>query len=149
MAYLIRKYKFDPALGLASTLGALVASRVRDLPLKGSVLIPIPSTRTRWAERGFNPAAELAAVIASELDASSNMSLLTRTGNAPPQTTHRTLRARRQNVRGAFRVVEAKVPANIILVDDVMTTGSTVEEATRTLLKAGASCVRLLICARA
>ena len=99
--------------------------------------MPVPLHPRRLRERGFNPAALLARCVAHERGGRFDAGLLERVRDTPSQT-GLDRRARRANVRGAFRVRAGARPASVVwLVDDVVTTGSTLAEAARTLRRAG------------
>ena len=128
---------------LAHTLGdPRIASRPFD------ALVPVPLHHIRFREREFNQAAELATLVAHRCGLPV-WNALKRTRYTSTQT--KLNRAERmENLRGAFRVRQtARVKdRHIVLVDDVFTTGSTVEECSRVLLRAGASSVRVITVAR-
>jgi ComF family protein len=139
----IRRFKYprrgwrglDPAPLCVVRALALEAARAAPGPPPCCV-VPIPLHRRRLRERGFNPAALLARAIARERGCRFDASLLRRVRDTPSQT-GLDRRARRANVRGAFEAC-APAPRVIWLVDDVVTTGSTLGEAARTLRRAGA-----------
>jgi predicted amidophosphoribosyltransferase len=110
-------------------------------------LVPIPSSREAILQRGFNPAGEIARELASLSGVSLRGAWCRRTREASSQKTLN-WRARQQSVRGLY---EAQVPQAcgwVGLVDDVLTTGSTLEEASGALLRAGAKGVVALVAAR-
>jgi ComF family protein len=112
------------------------------------VVTPVPLHRRRWWQRGHNQAAALARELAHGLGAEF-ADVLRRVRNTPLQAIG-TVAARQQNVRGAFAVSRASRIRNriVLLVDDVMTTGSTANEATKTLRNAGAKKVFVAVLAR-
>jgi ComF family protein len=111
-------------------------------------VVPVPLHPRRLRERGFNPAALLARAIARASHARFDPALLLRVRDTPSQT-GQGRRARRANVRGAFRVKEGtRAPGVVWLVDDVVTTASTLEECARTLRRAGARRVVAVCVAR-
>ena len=113
-----------------------------------AVAVPLPFWRSR--RRGFNQAELLAQPIARELGIPLVRGVLRRRSRQPQTLV--TPSARRRNVRGAFRarrLPEALVGRPLLLVDDVFTTGSTVEAAVRALIRAGAGPVDILTVARA
>jgi ComF family protein len=112
-------------------------------------LIAMPLHRRRLAERGFNQAQELARPIARQLDLTLRSDLLHRT-RATPSQQGLAAKERRHNLVGAFTCPrpEQLGGLHVALIDDVVTTGSTVEEATRTLLDAGAQSVSIWCAAR-
>jgi ComF family protein len=104
----------------------------------------------RLRERGFNQAVLLARSIGRERGISCRVSLLKKIKWTPPQISL-TPREREKNVKGSFAVVDSTGARGrrILLIDDVMTTGSTVNECARELMKAGAREVGVFTFARA
>ncbi len=124
---------------LLEELGDLMSFSAFDKPL----LVPIPLSPARLRERGYNQT-ELIARALCERAGSGVFEFapqaLERIKNTPPQTSLPDKKAREENIRGAFAVPDAARIAgrNIILLDDIMTTGSTLREAASTLRAAGA-----------
>ena len=147
---LIKLGKFHGDLGALSVLGTLMAEKLgHDSGPLPRLLVPVPLTPQRWRERGFNQAAELALKIGRVLGIPTDLGLCSRVRHAVPQLALKGVAARRRNVRGAFAVkTSVRIPDDIALVDDVLTTGATAEAATRVLRRAGAKQVRLWVCAR-
>lgn len=151
---LIRNLKYRGELANARVLGTLLAAAVRErgdaLP---RLLVPVPLHDARLRERGFNQAAALARYAGRALEIPFARSVLKRVRDTPSQTALDE-RARRRNVEGAFavngpRAREKLLAANhVALVDDVMTTGSTLAEARNLLLEAGVSRVDVWAVAR-
>lgn len=111
-------------------------------------IVPVPLHPRRLRERGFNPAALLARWIARERRCRFDAALLRRVRHTTSQT-GLGRSARRANVRGAFQVrPRARVPAIVWLVDDVVTTGSTLVECARVLRRAGVKHVVAVCVAR-
>lgn len=146
---LIRRHKY----GLDQSLSRALSQCLGDgLPLDGErydVVVPVPLHQGRLRWRGFNQAALLAAAIAGKIGCRLDVSALLRTRATSPQTSQ-DKRQRRLNVRGAFAVPRPHriVNRRVLLVDDVMTTGATVDECARSLLAAGARRVDVLTLAR-
>jgi ComF family protein len=115
------------------------------------LLMPIPLSRDRLALRGFNQTVEIARPLARRLGKPLDTGAVLRIGRTVPQAALR-FDARRRNVRGAFAVVDAHrhrlAGKRIAVVDDVMTTGATLDEFARTLKRAGATAVINLVIAR-
>ena len=144
---LVRELKFQGALPHARLLGMLMAAhRRRGGPLP-DVIVPVPLGRGRFTERGFNQAQEIARHAARHLGLPLRPGLLRRPRETGAQSgldaDHR-----RANLAGAFTAGRGRPPPRIALVDDVMTTGSTVAAAARTLKDAGASWVEIWVAAR-
>ena len=140
---LIHQFKFHHRRELATTLGVATAEAAweADLPLRVHALVPVPLHPQRLARRGYNQALELAMVIAEETGVPV-LEALVRTARgqrAGPQSL-RTARQRRRCMRGAFVAWQPGVVRGLSLavVDDVYTTGATMDEASRALLRAGA-----------
>lgn len=114
------------------------------------IILPVPlhPKRLRW--RGFNQALVLARVIGRRWQIPVDPFILVRSRETPPQT-QLSEKERRKNVRGAFSLNSRKTVKGriILLVDDVYTSGATVNECSRVLRRAGAKEVYVLTLARA
>lgn len=146
--HMLQGLKFNGRLAQARLLGELMAdwlgSIVESPP---DQLIPVPLHADRLRERGFNQAIELARPISQRLGVPLNLQSVRRILATPAQS-DLSRKQRLKNIRGAF---EASQPlkGHVVIVDDVMTTGSTADELANTLLKAGADRVDVWVCARA
>lgn len=140
--------KFRGRLNLARLLGQCLAAaiRERDLALPDA-LVPVPLHPARLRERGYNQALEIARVMGRELALPIDTHGCTRIAATPPQA-GLDERARQRNIRGAFAVTYAPPWKRVAIVDDVVTTGSTVAELSRVLLKAGVEQVEVWAVAR-
>lgn len=147
--HFIRELKFNRQLGLARLMGGRLAERLMDEP-KPDRIIPIPLHRARLRERGYNQALEIARPIAKALGVSIDFRSLQRVRPTLPQT-GLAMAARRKNVRDAFHLRDANSVCgqSLALVDDVMTTGSTVQAAAKCLRAGGAGKVEIWVVARA
>lgn len=132
-------------------LASLMVDALRHAHAQADVVVPMPSSPGRLAERGFNPAWELARRVAGVLGVGSDPWALSRPLDAPSQQ-GRGREARARGVQGAFVVDPRRASGlrgkHVALVDDVMTTGATSTEAARALLAAGVARVDLWVLAR-
>jgi len=146
---LVHALKYGDRLDLAPLMGRWMANAGRALVADTDAIVPVPlHWRRHWARR-FNQAEALAGMIAKETGAAVAHSALKRVKSTPQQVgLSRSERA--LNVQGAFRVPsEGEVAGRrLLLVDDVLTTGSTLDACARTLLRAGAGQVDVLVFAR-
>ncbi|WP_225218014.1 ComF family protein [Luteimonas colneyensis] len=112
-------------------------------------LVPVPLHRARLRQRGYNQALELARPLGRMLGLPVQPGLLLRIRNTAAQS-RLDAGARSANLRDAFDVpTRVGIPAHLVLVDDVMTTGATLDAAAEALLEAGADRVDAWVCARA
>ena len=140
--------KFTARLDLARFFGRLLASRFEAMPsMDQSVVIPVPLAFERMRQRGFNQAHQIAGAFATAAGRHLIVDRLLRVRHTPPQQSL-ALKERRRNVRGAFEADGSFSGQHVFVVDDVMTTGSTLDEVARVLKKAGAARVHNLIVAR-
>lgn len=130
-------------LGLA--MAEAIAQRPQPLP---ELMLPVPLHASRLRRRGYNQALELARVLASRLAIELLPSAATRLRATPDQIGQRAAE-RRRSVRGAFAVDARVAGRHLVIVDDVMTTGSTVAELARVCRKAGAATVEVWTATRA
>jgi ComF family protein len=148
----VLKLKHHDGEGLAELLGKLWVGRdeQRFRSFGVDVVVPVPLHWFRRWRRGYNQSAALARALAVHLQIPCFPSWLRRLRNTPVQTTQ-TPAGRRENVRGAFRARRrARLNGkSVLLVDDVMTTGATANEAARALRAAGATRVTVAVLARA
>jgi ComF family protein len=135
---LIHALKFRGELALAPFLGSLLkCSETVDC------IVPVPLSSARLRERGYNQSVEIARATGRPLE----IGLCTKTRDTPAQS-DLPWAERGRNVRGVFRCTRAFVGGSIALVDDVMTTGATLDELAATLKAAGAQRVVNWVVAR-
>jgi ComF family protein len=149
--HLIHRLKYGDRIELAGPLGRHMARAGHELLAGADILVPIPLHRHRLIWRRFNQANALAEVISKESSVPADPFLITRTKATPSQVgLTRTQRA--ENMHGAFTVPEAekiKIEGRaLVLIDDVLTSGATLNAAARVLLRAGAARVDALVFAR-
>jgi ComF family protein len=144
------RFKFARDLAAGRVLADLLLEDPRLPALTAGVdaLVPLPLHRARLAERGYNQALELARPLARAFDLPLRQDWLQRVRATAPQT-GLDARARRRNLRAAFVASAAMRGQRVLLIDDVITTGSSMLEATRACRRAGAIEVRVLAVARA
>lgn len=138
MDHLIRQLKFGGRLSHARLLGDLLAESLaagaRPLP---DYLIPVPLHRRRLAERGFNQSSELARRVGRRLGLPVRTDICVRVRNTPAQS-GLNQPGRAANIKGAFALTGALAPeTRVAILDDVMTSGNTVNEISRLLTAAG------------
>jgi ComF family protein len=145
---LIMAFKFGRQLHMAPLLAGLMQeARGYVADSKPDCLLPVPLHPRRLRERGFNQALELARHLSSHSGIPIAANLALRQRHTATQSLLKGP-ARRRNMRDAF-VINGTPPPHVMLVDDVVTTGSTVNELARCLLGAGARRVDVWACARA
>jgi ComF family protein len=148
---LILRFKHADRTDSAPTFAKWMARSGRDLVGDADLVVPVPLHRARLLKRRYNQAALLSNAIAEFSGLARQPALLARVRNTPSQG-GRSRTARISNVTGAFQVREkfwALVEGrSVLLVDDVMTTGATVEACAKSLAKSGAHQINVLTLAR-
>ncbi len=148
LAEAIHALKYGNRPAVARPLGAWLAARVPVPP--AALVLSVPLGRARRIARGYDQAALLADALARASGAGSRRlrGALRRVRETPPQV-GRTRAERDANVAAAFEATGAVAGRDLVLVDDVVTTGATADAAARALRQAGARSVRVLALARA
>jgi ComF family protein len=142
---IVHAFKYSGMPRLAAHFGRSIAGLA---PREAQVIVPVPLHRTRMAERGYNQAEALARGIAARRGAAV-VRALRRTRPTPTQT-HLSIPERIENVRGAFalsRPAREIAGKHALIVDDVMTTGSTLASVAETLLEAKPKSISILVLA--
>ncbi|WP_211230859.1 ComF family protein [Chitinilyticum aquatile] len=143
---LVMAGKYGGRWQLWPLFGQLMAQH-RPALAAGSVLIPLPLHASRLRERGFNQALELALPLARASNLSLRHDLLVRTRDTGHQS-RLSRKARHRNLRKAFAAAPAVAGLDVIVVDDVMTSGASLDAAARALKAAGAASVTAWVLAR-
>jgi len=147
--WLIRRMKYGGDIAAARVLGTLLGRRVHaGHALHVQALVPVPLHRGREARRGFNQSMEIARAASRELQLPVLYDVVSRR-RATAEQAGLAAAARRGNLRNAFGLVRPLAVKRVAIVDDVMTTGSTVEELARSLKAGGAEWVEAWAVARA
>ena len=147
---LVQDLKFRSRLPLASSFGRMLASAVqKQLQRRPDLIIPVPLSEARLAQRGFNQASEIARSLSRHTTLPLHLRACVRVRDTQPQATL-PLSERRVNMLGAFAVsLNASMRArHVLLVDDVMTTGHTLNEIAACLKRHGAQRVTNAVFAR-
>jgi ComF family protein len=147
------RYKYGDSLNLGDTFAEFLAEKVNveDCLKNIDLIIPMPMHPQRLKERGFNQAIEIAKVLAKNCKEKLDYKSTIRQTLTPPQASL-PLKERVKNIKGAFKVNADKLVKiqgkRIAIIDDVMTTGASLNELAKTLKKAGASHVECWVITR-
>ncbi|MGD2146880.1 MAG: ComF family protein [Anaerolineae bacterium] len=145
----MHKFKYEGLTVLAEPLGRLMVECWSRLPTLTDVLVPVPLHKSHLRTRGFNQAALLAYQLANHVHLPVDEKTLIR-HRATASQFRLTTAERRENVSGAFRCLsDALSGKSVLVIDDVCTTGSTLEACALALMDGGARRVQALTLARA
>ncbi|AKH20690.1 ComF family protein [Sedimenticola thiotaurini] len=144
---LISQFKFSERLPQGRLLSRLLAEYLTQRIDRPDLLIPVPLHPDRLRQRGYNQALELARPLGRRFGIPLDHRSCQRTLKTRPQHALKR-RQRESNIRGAFRVVRPLTVRHVALVDDVVTTGNTVNELARQLKQAGVARVDVWALAR-
>lgn len=148
---LVHRLKYGDRGELAGAMGRWMARAGDELLADADVLVPVPLHRGRLAARRYNQAALLAGVVSARSGVPHAADALRRSRATKPQV-GLTRSQRLLNVRGVFALRDEARPLvegrRVVLVDDVLTSGATVDAASRVLLRGGAAAVDVLVFAR-
>ncbi|MDB5814381.1 MAG: phosphoribosyltransferase [Rhodocyclales bacterium] len=137
--------KFGPVFAVRDVLVGGLLTALGDV--HADVIVPVPLHPRRIAERGFNQSVELARGVGRALRIPVENGLVVRDIDTPHQA-GLPIRQRRKNVRGAFRCVAPIAGSHVLVIDDVITSGASLDELAQTLKFAGATRVTNLLVAR-
>ena len=146
----LRRLKYGSASDIALELAEMMSGRLPKTALSGikPLVVAVPMTDKRKRARGFNQAELLAQKFAEKTDFEFSPALL-KARETKPQAEIKNREERFLNVKNAFSIAEgALLPEEIIVVDDIITTGATMREAARVLKSAGVQKVIALAVAR-
>lgn len=144
---MVHALKYRHRLSMASFFGAALAARAPEFVAQADLLLPMPLHPRRLAERGFNQAVELARPLARATGLPLGLAVVRKRRDVPAQA-GLDREARLRNPRGVFECDVSLYGQRVVVVDDVMTTGATLDELARTLKARGASWVGNLVVAR-
>lgn len=144
----ITAFKFHQHLAFSHYFASQMSQQQQQRENLPDCLMPIPLHPRRIRHRGFNQSAELAKIIGQQLGLKVDLFQLKRIRHTLAQS-DLSLKARKQNIKQAFQYRCIAPPESVALIDDVMTTGQTVSEASRCLLANGVKRVEVWTIARA
>jgi len=145
--YLITQLKFNQQYKNARLLGQLFSAALLDTTLP-QCIVPVPLHKKRYRQRGFNQCLEISKTVGGILQIPIESGLCIRHRHTAHQIGLAT-QERRKNVKGAFSIIKKTGYSHIAILDDVMTTGSTLREVALVFKKAGIITIELWVCARA
>ncbi|HAG52863.1 MAG TPA: amidophosphoribosyltransferase, partial [Alphaproteobacteria bacterium] len=145
IAKAILDFKFHDKPQLAKTLGVLLTNKAKELGIsENSLLVPVPVHSKRLLTRKYNQASLLAKYLAKEIDLKYSNNALKRVKHTPHQT-GQSAKVRKKQLAKAFNADKTLIEnKDIILIDDVFTTGSTVNLCAQELKEKGAKSVKVL-----
>lgn len=145
---LLQQLKFHGRLAHARLLGHLLAAHLSARSsAQPEVVVPVPLHPRRIRDRGFNQALELSRHVGRRLRIPVNATCVRRVRHTDPQM-ELPAKSRRKNIRGAFEIEAGFKARHVAILDDVITTGATVDELARTLRRAGAERIEVWSVAR-
>ena len=146
---LLQQYKYKETIQLANTFATMLQQKLSQQQSTRNidVIIPMPMHDKRLQERGFNQALEITRKLAKLIKLPLDYDVCHRVKLTPPQASL-PLKERSKNIRGVFNCQKDLKGLNVAIVDDVMTTGASLDELAKTLKQAGAAHVECWVIAR-
>lgn len=145
---LIHQLKFAEKITYAQTIGEILLQHFSAIDERPDCLLPVALHKSRLRQRGFNQSIEISRVLAKKLGLPIEHTAIVRQRSTAAQT-GLNAKQRLKNIRGAFSVVGKLNYKHVLIIDDVMTTGATVNELAKLLKKNGVERVGVLSIARA
>jgi len=141
---MLQRYKYGQSLVMANTFSTLLSAAIYTRP---DIVIPMPLHPKRLQERGFNQSLEIARIMSKQLGIQVEMNACRRIKLSPPQASL-PLKQRVKNMKGAFSCTTRLDGLRVALLDDVMTTGASLNALAKAVKSAGASHVECWVVAR-
>jgi len=145
---LVHQLKFGEKISFSRTIGEMLLTHLLGTNEKPDCLLPVSLHKSRMRQRGFNQSIEISRVLAGNLAIPIEHTAVIRHRSTAAQT-GLNAKQRQKNIKGAFSVVRKLNYKHVLIIDDVMTTGATVNELARVLKKNGVERVGVLSIARA
>lgn len=147
---MIAKFKFSNKPSYHRVLGKLLGEKIKEMTNydKFDIIIGVPLSNEKFIKRGYNQSQLIASVVSREINIPERSKLLARVRDTGSQSLL-AKRERYNNVKNAFKVTDVNSVSgkSIIIIDDVLTTGNTVNECSRVLKEAGANEVMVAVIA--
>jgi len=145
----VYQLKYRNLRAIAPFMAGLMADYLETYPVTGDVLVPVPLHRSRYRARGYNQSFLLAEGLAGRLGLPVESRVLVKTRTGTPQAKTTSVHERKVNVAGSFSCIGTGLAGRgVILVDDVATSGATLNACAKALKEAGATTVTGLTFAR-
>ncbi len=146
--YLVSQLKFNRQYKNARLLGSLLADHLEKTAELPELIIPMPLHRRRFQQRGFNQCTEIAQIVSKQLAIPIDKKSCIRQYDTAHQI-NLNAKQRQRNIKNAFLLIQPLKVSHVAILDDVMTTGATVNELARVLKKSSVDRVDIWVCARA
>lgn len=145
----IHQFKYRGISSLAPALGTLLADYLSMNPMPADLIVPVPLHRDRRRERGYDQAELLARSLSRLIGVPVGDQWVLRSRATPPQARAASAAERRRNMRGAFVAGPGlETGRSVLLIDDVCTTGATMESCALALRRGGVEVIHALVVAR-